>query len=120
MVANKYNIKDFILVSIIVGLLLFILIFRKSGQNSVVKQVEDNHRIDSLSSLNKIKDDSILILKIDNYKLDSSKKELVIEYENNLKRIKKIKNEKIKKDSIVNSSSVHDIQRFLSERYNES
>jgi len=110
--------KNTILI-LIIAILVLMLVFQKKGVKQVIRTIEDTHKIDSLSNLNKIKQDSIDMLSKDINALNDYNDLLKEDLNNNILQLKKIKNEKHKKDSVISSSSVHQLESILTERYNK-
>jgi hypothetical protein len=110
--------KNTILI-LIIAILVLLLVLQKKGVKEVIKTIEDTHKIDSLTHLNKIKQDSINMFYKDIEDLNGYNDLLKQDLNNNIAELKRIKNEKHKKDSIINSSSVHQLESILTERYNK-
>ena len=110
--------KNTILI-LIIAILVLILVLQKKGIKQVIKQIEDTHKIDSLTHLNKLKQDSIDLIYKDIEALNGNNDLLKKDLNNNIAQLKKLKNEKHKKDSVINSSSVHQLESILTERYNK-
>jgi predicted Holliday junction resolvase-like endonuclease len=120
LIKNNYicAMKNTILILIIAILILTILL-QKKGVKEVVKTIEDTHKIDSLSNLNKLKQDSIDMLSKDINDLNGYNDLLKQDLNNNIAELKRIKNERRKKDSVISSSSVHQLESIFTERYNK-
>jgi len=110
--------KNTILI-LIIAILILTLLLQKKGVKEVIKTIEDTHKIDSLSNLNKLKQDSIDMLSKDIEDLNGYNDLLKQDLNNNIAQLKRIKNEKRKKDSVISSSSVHQLESILTERYNK-
>jgi predicted Holliday junction resolvase-like endonuclease len=110
--------KNTILI-LIIAILVLVLVLQKKGVKEVIKTIEDTHKIDSLNNLNKLKQDSIDMLCKDIDALNGYNDLLKEDLNNNIAEIKRIKNEKRKKDIVINSSSVHQLESILTERYNK-
>jgi len=110
--------KNTILI-LIIAILVLVLVLQKKGVKEVIKTIEDTHKIDSLNNLNKLKQDSIDMLCKDIDALNDYNDLLKQDLNNNIAQLKRIKNEKRKKDSVISSSSVHQLESILTERYNK-
>jgi predicted Holliday junction resolvase-like endonuclease len=110
------KIKDYILIGIIVILLLIVL-FNKPKVKQLTKEIENTHKIDSLTYLNKEKADSIKELFIEIDSLNSYNDKLKLSLNKNILLIKNIENETRKKNSVLSFYNVDELEKFFTERY---
>lgn len=110
--------KNTILI-LIIAILVLVLVLQKKGVKEIITTIEDTRKIDSLTNLNRLKQDSIDLLSKDINALNGYNDLLKHDLNNNIAELKRIKNEKHKKDSVINSSSVHQLESILTERYNK-
>ncbi len=111
-----FKIKDYIFVGIIVTLLLIVL-FNKPKVKQITNQIENTHKIDSLTHLNNEKKDSIKELSEQVDSLNVYNDRLKLSLNKNILLIKKIENETLKKNSVVSVYNVDELEQFFTERY---
>jgi uncharacterized membrane protein YgaE (UPF0421/DUF939 family) len=111
-----FKIKYYIFIGIIVTLLLIVL-FNKPKVKQITTEIENTHKIDSLTYLNRDKADSIKELseQVDSLNLYNDK--LKLSLNRNILVIKNIENETRKKNGIVSVYNVVELQKFFTERY---
>jgi len=111
-----FKIKDYIFIGIIVTLLLIVL-FNKPKVKQLTKEIENTHKLDSLTYLNREKSDSIKELFTEIDSLNSYNDKLKLSLNKNILVIKNIENETRKKNGVVSVYNVVELQKFFTERY---
>jgi hypothetical protein len=111
-----FKIKDYILIGIIVTLLLIVL-FNKPKVKQITTEIENTHKLDSLTHLNKEKEDSIKELSEQVDSLNVYNDKLKLSLNRNILVIKNIENETRKKNGVVSVYNVVELQKFFAERY---
>jgi hypothetical protein len=110
------KIKNYIF-AIIIVILLLIVLFNKPKIKQITTEIENNHKIDSLTYLNKEKADSIKELSIQVDSLNVYNDKLKLSLNKNILVIKNIENETRKKNGVVSVYNVVELQKFFTERY---
>ena len=114
----KITLKDIILVGLII-ILSLALLFKKDKFKQVQKVIENTTRIDSLLNAERVKADSISILKNAVLDLERYNEKIEIKLKQNDLTLQKIKNEYNKKDSVINFYNVTELEQFFSNRYGQ-
>lgn len=116
---GAFRFRDTILIVIIIGLLILVFSTKHNVIKEVTKEVENTHKLDSLTNLSKLYKDSIKELSAYLDTVNSYNDKLKLSLNQNILELKKLKNEKHKKDSVINSASVRELSNILTERYNK-
>lgn len=114
------KLKDYIFLGIILLLLIIGLFKQCSSNKPILKEFENTHKLDSIQRLLKEKEDSILLDKIYIDSLNIYNDRLKKMLNKNTSKIKNIKNEAHKKDSIVSFYNANELELFFTERYDST
>lgn len=111
--------KNYIIAALVLTLVIVIL-FKGCGKKKIVEETLQQHKYDSLQTEIIRKNDSLIALRIREDQLRRQSDSIMLLISNNEKSRDTLWRYKTRKDSFINSLSVDQLERTISERFGYS